>query len=156
MQQVKRSIAPLALVAALALAATASAGSVYVGSGTEDPRVDVYFGVKKKPGKPRKVRRFTAVNIPTTCSDGSTHRTDPALPIEFPRPMKVIERRFAGKERFTVESTKGDWRITMRVTGKLRRGGRARGILKIRGRPRSDVSCRSGKVPWRAARVEKG
>ena len=152
--QVKRSIAPLALVAALTLAANAE-GAVYSGAGADDPKMSVFFSVKKKPGKPRKVRRFTAFNIAFTCADGSAGRTDPALPIEFPRPMRVEDRRFRGKERFTVESTKGDWRVTMRVAGKLRRGGRANGILKLSGRPRSDVRCRSGKVPWKATRVER-
>lgn len=151
----KRSAAVLALVAALALAVNASA-AVYVGTGAEDPKLDVYFGVKKKPGKPRKVRKFTVVRVPTTCSDGSSHRTGDALPIEFPRRMKVVDRRFHGKETFTVKSTRGDYTVTMSVRGKLRRRGLAKGRVAISGPgPRPGVRCSSGQVRWVAARVRK-
>jgi hypothetical protein len=137
---------------ALALALPASAGAADLNAGAVTaarggaPDLSVSFTVRSRNGKPKQVKKFVANGIPFTCDDGSSGTT--TEPARLGKKMKVNDKRkFHGRANIGAG-------VTMKVRGKVRKKGRARGTVRLFGPEATDptVTCDSGAVGWRVRR----
>jgi hypothetical protein len=148
---VKRVALSLGLCALLALAsAPASFGFAadfdYVGQVAGQDGSSVGFSVVRSASGRKRVKEFTVTRVVYRCRDAPPGVTDGWA---FDGGMRIRSRRFEGKS---------DW-IGLpldpvgKVSGKLRRGGVAKGSFKIRGELAGPgTHCRTGLVDWRASK----
>src|SRR5688572_16316479 len=133
----------VALLAGLAISGSAPAkdGPTYKGP-ISDSKGKIEFSVERHKGA-RRVMHFHANGLPYTCPDGNVERASFGL-----KRMRVREREFAGYTYF------GDFRGSefAEVEGRLRRHGRARGIVTYQDGFDGVGICESGDIGWSAKR----
>ncbi len=118
----------------------------YVGDAKGQDGSSVGFSLTRSASGRKRVVDFTVTRVAYQCRDALPGLTDGWL---LDRGMRVRSRRFEGR---------GDW-IGLpldpvgKVTGKLRRRGRASGSFKIRGELAGPgTHCNTGLVDWRASK----
>jgi hypothetical protein len=128
--------AVLALSVAAAAKDTSYRGPVFDSTGK------VEFHLERDKGN-LWVMDFHANGFQYACPDGSAHRANFGI-----KRMKVRDREFAGYTYF------GDFRGSefAEVEGRLRRHGRARGIVTYQDGFDGIGICKSGDLGWRARR----
>jgi hypothetical protein len=108
--------------------------------GPVDPNGTVGFNVRKtSTGK--KVKKFTWVDVPMTCSDGA-HLSD----VQFLFAMPVKQGEFKGKAVNDVINPTA----TATAAGKFVSKKKARGTLRVQGDLGGLTGCDTGKRPWKA------
>jgi len=140
----KRFLAPLVLIAALAVPATALAGvKTYSGDATAG---SVSMEVKTKKGKPKKVNEFTFFDIPLTCADGED-TVSGRYPAEgFSSSAKVKNKRFS------ISAGEINTGAGLEIAGKFQGKSSAEGTLEIAGDTSDHTDCVSGVIDWTATR----
>ena len=148
---VKRIALSFGACALLAAAAAPSsfgfaAGFDYLGEVKGQDGTSVGFSIDRSASGHRRVSEFTITRVAYDCRDAPAGLTDGWV---FDPGIRVKSRRFEGR---------GDW-IGLpldpvgKLTGKLRRGGRASGSFKIRGEfAGAGTHCSTGLLDWRASR----
>ena len=136
----------IAVAAALLVPATAAATIVgdYHGQIKGDALTELGFDVKRSDSGHKRVRFFVADGVSFTCTVGADGRTDP-MQIDATFPVNR-DGEFKGKgDVITNVDPVG------KVTGRLKRGGRAAGTLRISGElDGAGSSCTTGVQEWRA------
>jgi hypothetical protein len=118
----------------------------YIGQVKGQDGSSVGFSVGRSASGRKRVTQFTVTRVAYECRDASPGVTDGWL---LDRGIRVKARRFEGR---------GDWvglplDPVGKVTGKLRRRGRASGSFKIRGELAGPgTHCNTGLVSWRASK----
>ncbi len=145
---------PVVALASIALAA-AGAGSAYgfaseyTGEVKDDPPSDMGFNIDRAGGGDRKVVEFTSVNIQFECEIGTPGRTDG--PQQLGKMRVKDDGSFKGSDE--VVGIPAD--PHGKVTGKLRRGGKAVGTLRLRGELDGNAGsdCDTGTQDWKAEKI---
>ena len=135
-----------ALVAALALPATASAEKLMLeGKVKGVPESTVSVGAKKRDGAIKKVTSMQFRDIPVRCSDNSEGTIDVNLP-----KIRVRRNDFARK---TPIEGKGIASGSVRVSGTFRRAGRrVKGSVRVSFEANSGPNCTTGKQRYKASK----
>ncbi|MQA74448.1 MAG: hypothetical protein GEU88_08950 [Solirubrobacterales bacterium] len=135
-----------ALVAALALPATASAEKVKLeGTVTDVPSSKVKVGVKKKHGEIRKITSMKFRKVPVTCSDGSSGAINGNLPL-FP----VRGNDFTRKAKIRGTGIESGF---VKVAGKFRRGGKVvKGTVRFSFKSESGAGCGTDEQAFKATK----
>jgi len=148
----------LVLIAVTSVAVTAIAygiavGGNYHGNVKGDPRPGSGLSfdlVKTKNGK--SVRKVVASGLDYTCEGGSPGDTS-AVILEGGFP--VNDRKFGGR----TDATIAGFDPPARFAGRLRNGGRATGVIRVKGeldpKGQPGVDCDTDRQEWRAQRGDE-
>lgn len=146
----RRGLVAVAATVALATAIPASALLLggYNGHVVGQPNTTVAFELERTDSG-RRVQNFIVSNIPYTCEGGGSGTTGQLV---AEGGFRVRRGEFSGT-REVIDSAQDP--IT--VHGELRRGGLARGTLKVFGPlAGGGTDCTSGRLDWRAERDQTG
>lgn len=129
----------------------------YEGSVVGDREAGVVFRVEKRRDQYFRVVRFNGKNIEAHCVDGSSFHSDigPSGPVLFNK-RRTFHKEFRSENPDL--GTRGSWEIWGRLVGRNQARGWTRDFTDQPDPGPNEtnpaVDCDSGKIRWRAARVD--